>query len=295
MKSIAQAILISTMVVTAAYGSSRELCRTSNIPIPIQTGPALFPGVLDFVSKEDGSGGSFRVHNQGTKAITAIFVVVELLDRHGTFQLAMPFVASTGARAELFQSRIPTSTKTLLEAPAGPGEQVQLVSHVQWAVMPCPAEGRISAVRISFDDRTHFEVSDPNWRVRPTVRTAAPLRLQTLPVSLPVQATLVLQIGPQGRVSDVRLSDGGQDTKLQDWFRSQLSTWSFNPELNSGGPIAAEVKILFRIRVPNSHNQLDLAVFQRESPILPIDVFFSDRGANSQSIFAGGEPFVAGR
>jgi hypothetical protein len=114
-----------------------------------------------------------------------------------------------------------------------------------------------------------------------------PLDLATFPGRLPSEERLKVTITPDGRVSGVSTLS---DEKIKEWFETQLSKWSFSPELKDRTPVACELTLIFRLDVK--------AVSESTYPDVSgmrivIDV---TRGAvdgtEGETIFVGGLPEV---
>lgn len=196
------------------------------------------------------SVGHFVFVNLTGKPIRRILILMEFLDQKDQHVISIPFYAGavTAQEEEAEQERFPLYllSRGHIDIALGAGQSIVLQGLIDAITSRCPVKAQASLVEISFSDGTKLEHQEGHSEVEPSIMEAKRLDLATFPGHLPSEERLEITIGPDGRVSGISTLS---DEKIKEWFETELSKWSFSPELKDRTPVACKLTLIFRLDV----------------------------------------------
>lgn len=235
---------------TDAQPQSPDLCHRRSIPITLDPN-SKFQLVGHWLSFDAPITGELYVRNRTGRALNALTILVNYLDRQRNLLFSIPYQANVRGAENTIQSIRPFMELRLAK-PVPRDGVVGLVGTNLLSSTEVPASAAISFINLTFDDR-----SGTSMGFLPEMLHANPLleetpedfRIQISQDTLPKEFLVTLKIDPYGRVTEINpLGSLGPDASSLEEVSGELRKWRFYPAIQNGYATESTLRLLLEFR-----------------------------------------------
>lgn len=288
---IARLLLISPLLLSGARTAldTTTFCRLEHLPLS-------YNGALGRVRQHSLltgriSSGLINFQNNTALPITELMILVDYLNESHERLFTLVYHISAGSRPKMqtfFGRPVPMSVPAL-QRPLEPGKDVHISGNGIVTSGQCPAQARVTMVRVIFADDKSDTWSSSDWHLD-AVLADVPDRL-ALPRNMVAERMEFLataQISSDGKLEALIPSDTIR-TDLADALRVQLSHWSFLPLLEGGKPAATKATLLFRFHPdPDAEDTNPFPIAKRaDRPFIVVDLLSRGPSRDEWTVLAG--------